>query len=176
MAKKRISLGGKKFFSIVVLSTLVLGLMVTTFSLQKPTNTQSEAACLTAPSLIYTAKNSYTDRNEFYFTLKNNCPGYNSFTLRVPQEPTSPYRLNAEWVWLEKSIGSFVCSKYNRAADGNNCYVAGVKGSRQLKFIVYEPKSLSAPVGTVFRSFVVKAALRSNSNLADYAKFNYKVK
>lgn len=50
MAKGRVYLGPKNFFTLVVLSVATLGVMLVTYASQQKTNTESEAAVATLSS------------------------------------------------------------------------------------------------------------------------------
>lgn len=105
MAKHKIS--SKNFFTISVLSVTALMLLVFTFALQKPTNTQSDASgsCLTP---AFTKSGTDTGRNSVVYTYTAKNPISSGcklieYGVYVSQKPskwwTVEYKLNDDTTW-----------------------------------------------------------------------------
>ena len=88
MARKRVSLGGKKFFSLVVLSSLAIGLLFTAnFAVQQKTSTESQASCVYKPKINYMGAESQPDVVVYKFEVTNPCERWMNYGLKINNEP-----------------------------------------------------------------------------------------
>ena len=164
MAKGKFRLNSKQFFTISVLSVMVLGLIVLTGAVQQKTNTQSDASgCNRAPTIRVTNQTRLgTDFILYHLDVINNCPGYNQFKIRVKDTPPAPS--GKTWTWNLNNCGTNV---------NEGCYIEGVLGKKEINLLVKKPSW--AARGTMYSQFVIRAALRSNDTFFDETSVSFKL-
>ena len=152
------------FFALVV----SLGLVVTLYAAQQPTNTQSDAAgCTAKPRWAREGSDPGKYSVDYHLRLINNCRGENDFIVEVTKFPTEPNQYYS-WSW------KFANGDWNTPHRKRN-----VSGGANATLTIARPEEGGKPdtqmVEGLYRYFVVKAALANNPSVDDTISLTYQV-
>ena len=162
----KLRLNSKQFFSMVVLSVSLLGLMLFSAASLTQTNTESSAqGCEKNPSL----KLEYTEGEKYsviyYLRLTNNCKSEKDFKVNVIDTPTEKY---GEWWWKFGSQDFFLPREKENVDDSVRVKLTTVRPVGEDSYPAKMPKG-------AYRYFTVKASLEGNPSVYDIINLIYYV-